>query len=179
MCCVIVSPSSAHPFINLGELEFPQPPDLVRRQALAFAPAVHGVLHHAQMPGNIDGGTQGSALMALAFKEAPKSFSIVISLAGGDVGDSMKCLLWPVPTCRERPSRSVVVRVSEGAIAPFAKAATRAEMSQAQAAKLLGVTQPRVSDLMRGKINLFGLDALVNMATAAGLHIDMRVTEAA
>lgn len=55
---------------------------------------------------------------------------------------------------------------------------TRAEMSQAQAAKLFGVTQPRVSDLMRGKINLFGLDALVNMATAAGLHIEMRVLEA-
>lgn len=56
---------------------------------------------------------------------------------------------------------------------------TRIGMSQAQAAKLLGVTQPRVSDLMRGKINLFGLDALVNMATAAGLHIEMRVLEAA
>ena len=56
---------------------------------------------------------------------------------------------------------------------------TRTEMSQAQAAKLLGVTQPRISDLMRGKINLFGLDALVNMATAAGLHIEMRVLEAA
>jgi predicted XRE-type DNA-binding protein len=55
----------------------------------------------------------------------------------------------------------------------------RAEMSQTQAAKLLGVTQPRVSDLMRGKINLFGLDALVNMATAAGLHIEMRVFEPA
>lgn len=56
---------------------------------------------------------------------------------------------------------------------------THAEMSQAQAAKLFGVTQPRISDLMRGKINLFGLDALVNMATAAGLHIEMRVLEAA
>lgn len=56
---------------------------------------------------------------------------------------------------------------------------TRAEMSQAQAAKLFGVTQPRVSDLMRGKINLFGLDALVNMATTAGLHVEMRVLEAA
>jgi predicted XRE-type DNA-binding protein len=51
---------------------------------------------------------------------------------------------------------------------------TRAGMSQAQAARLLGVTQPRVSDLMRGKISLFGLDALVNMAAAAGLHIEMR-----
>ena len=56
---------------------------------------------------------------------------------------------------------------------------SRAGLSQAQAAKLLGVTQPRVSDLMRGKINLFGLDALVNMAAAAGLHIEMRVREAA
>jgi predicted XRE-type DNA-binding protein len=54
-----------------------------------------------------------------------------------------------------------------------------AEMSQAQAAKLFGVTQPRVSDLVRGKINLFGLDALVNMAAAAGLHVEMRVSEAA
>ncbi|HET8597646.1 MAG TPA: XRE family transcriptional regulator [Castellaniella sp.] len=53
----------------------------------------------------------------------------------------------------------------------------RAEMSQAEAAKLFGVTQPRVSDLMRGKINVFGLDALVNMAAAAGLHIEMRVLE--
>ena len=53
----------------------------------------------------------------------------------------------------------------------------RAEMSQAQAAKLFGVTQPRISDLMRGKINLFGLDALVNMAAAAGLHVEMRVAQ--
>jgi predicted XRE-type DNA-binding protein len=53
------------------------------------------------------------------------------------------------------------------------------EMSQAQAARLLGVTQPRVSDLMRGKINLFGLDALVNMAAAAGLRVEMHIRKAA
>jgi predicted XRE-type DNA-binding protein len=53
----------------------------------------------------------------------------------------------------------------------------RTTMSQAEAAKLLGVTQPRVSDLMRGKINVFGLDALVKMAAAAGLHIEMRVLD--
>ena len=56
---------------------------------------------------------------------------------------------------------------------------TRADMSQAQAAKLFGVTQPRISDLMRGKISLFGLDALVNMATSAGLHIELRILEEA
>lgn len=52
-------------------------------------------------------------------------------------------------------------------------------MSQAQAAKRFGVTQPRISDLMRGKINLFSLDTLVNMASAAGFHIEMRVSEVA
>jgi len=55
----------------------------------------------------------------------------------------------------------------------------RTGMSQAQAAMLFGVTQPRVSDLVRGKINLFSLDALVNMATAAGLQVEMRILEAA
>lgn len=52
-------------------------------------------------------------------------------------------------------------------------------LSQTQAAKMFGVTQPRVSDLLRGKINLFGLDTLVNMAVAAGLHVEMRVLESA
>lgn len=52
-------------------------------------------------------------------------------------------------------------------------------ISQAQAAKLFGVTQPRISDLMRGKISLFSLDALVNMVAAAGLHVEIRVLEAA
>ena len=42
-------------------------------------------------------------------------------------------------------------------------------LTQAQAATLLGVTQPRVSDLMRGKINLFSLDMLLNMAATAGM----------
>ncbi|MBB3947131.1 putative XRE-type DNA-binding protein [Rhizobium skierniewicense] len=51
--------------------------------------------------------------------------------------------------------------------------------TQADAARELGVSQPRVSDLLRGKINLFGLDTLVNMVTAAGLHVEMQVLDAA
>ena len=51
--------------------------------------------------------------------------------------------------------------------------------TQSEAAHRLGVTQPRVSDLLRGKINLFSLDTLVNMAVAAGLHIEMHVRQAA
>jgi predicted XRE-type DNA-binding protein len=53
------------------------------------------------------------------------------------------------------------------------------KLSQSQAAKMLGVTQPRVSDLVRGKIELFGIDSLVNMATAAGLHVEINVARAA
>ena len=52
-------------------------------------------------------------------------------------------------------------------------------LNQTAAAKLFGVTQPRVSDLMRGKIDLFSLDTLVNMLAAAGLHIELQVAKAA
>ena len=55
----------------------------------------------------------------------------------------------------------------------------RAKLSQAQAAKLFGVTQPRISNLMHGKIDLFALDTLVNMASAAGMRVEMRVRKAA
>ena len=52
-------------------------------------------------------------------------------------------------------------------------------LSQLQAATAFGVTQPRISDLIRGKIELFGLDTLVNMAAAAGLRVEMRILETA
>jgi predicted XRE-type DNA-binding protein len=55
----------------------------------------------------------------------------------------------------------------------------REGLSQKTAAQLLGVTQPRVSDLLNGKINLFGIDSLVNMAAAAGLHVELRIADAA
>ena len=48
-----------------------------------------------------------------------------------------------------------------------------------EAAKLFNITQPRVSDLMRGKINLFGIDALVNMAAAAGMYVEISLKKAA
>jgi len=51
----------------------------------------------------------------------------------------------------------------------------REGLSQAGAAKLFGVTQPRISDLVRGKIDLFSIDMLVNMASAAGLQVEMRI----
>jgi predicted XRE-type DNA-binding protein len=52
-------------------------------------------------------------------------------------------------------------------------------LTQAEAARILGVSQPRISNLIHGKIDLFGLDLLVKMAAAAGLRITMRVKKAA
>lgn len=53
-------------------------------------------------------------------------------------------------------------------------------ITQAEAAALFGVTQPRISDLMRGKINLFSLDCLIDMATVAGLepHVTIKKPKA-
>jgi predicted XRE-type DNA-binding protein len=55
----------------------------------------------------------------------------------------------------------------------------REGLSQTQAAKVFGVTQPRISTLMRGKIELFGLDMLVNMLSTAGLRLKLQVKKAA
>ena len=52
-------------------------------------------------------------------------------------------------------------------------------MTQAEAAKKFGFTQPRISDLLRGKIDLFAIDTLVNMLATAGIPIELRVGKAA
>jgi len=43
-------------------------------------------------------------------------------------------------------------------------------MKQAEAAKLLGVTQPRISDLLQGKIHLFSIDTLIDMLARLGIR---------
>jgi predicted XRE-type DNA-binding protein len=79
----------------------------------------------------------------------------------------------------DSPEEAENMKLRSGLMRALTQHLVRTGLSQAEAAKLFGVTQPRVSDLMRGKINLFGLDALVNMAAAAGMHVEMRVTAAA
>ncbi|MGE2689096.1 helix-turn-helix domain-containing protein [Mycolicibacterium pulveris] len=49
--------------------------------------------------------------------------------------------------------------------------------TQSEAAARLHVTQPRISDLMNGKISKFSLDALVNMLAPVGLALDIRPLE--
>ncbi len=52
-------------------------------------------------------------------------------------------------------------------------------VSQTAAAKRLGLTQPRLNDLLRGRLGKFSLDALVALAPRAGLTVRLRVTKAA
>jgi predicted XRE-type DNA-binding protein len=48
-------------------------------------------------------------------------------------------------------------------------------MTQTQAAMRLGVTQPRLNDLLRGRINRFSLDALIGLAQRAGLTVHLEI----
>lgn len=52
-------------------------------------------------------------------------------------------------------------------------------LTQAATARRLGLTQPRLNDLLRGRINKFSLDALINLATAAGLAVRVEVVRPA
>jgi predicted XRE-type DNA-binding protein len=79
----------------------------------------------------------------------------------------------------DTPAQAENMRLRSALMMALKDHITREGLSQSQAAKMCGVTQPRVSDLMRGKIELFGLDGLVNMAAAAGLRVEMRVAQAA
>jgi predicted XRE-type DNA-binding protein len=80
----------------------------------------------------------------------------------------------------------------EGTAAEAAKMRARSELmmavrskveswkvSQTEAARRLGLTQPRLNDLMRGRIDKFSLDALINLASPAGLAVRIQIGEAA
>ncbi|MDI1259586.1 XRE family transcriptional regulator [Aquabacterium sp.] len=76
----------------------------------------------------------------------------------------------------DTPQEAASLRTRSGLMMSITEAIQQQGMTQAQAAVLFGVTQPRISDLMRGKVNLFSLDALVDMATTAGMAPTITVT---
>jgi predicted XRE-type DNA-binding protein len=79
----------------------------------------------------------------------------------------------------ETPAQAENMRLRSLLMLSLKRHIERKELSQAEAAKLFGVTQPRISDLMRGKIDLFAIDTLVNMLASAGLHVEMKIRPAA
>ena len=68
--------------------------------------------------------------------------------------------------------RSDLMIAVQGAVADW-------KLTQAEAARRLGVTQPRLNDLLRGRIGRFSLEALVGLAERAGLAVRMEITRAA
>lgn len=69
----------------------------------------------------------------------------------------------------DTPQQAASMRVRSELMMALQKWLKAEGLTQATAAGLFGVTQPRVSDLMRGRINLFSLDTLIDMAATAGL----------
>lgn len=77
----------------------------------------------------------------------------------------------------DTPQQAASMRARSELMMNLAEVIRERGMTQGDAAALFGVTQPRVSDLMRGKINLFSLDTLIDMAATAGMSPTVKVSK--
>lgn len=108
---------------------------------------------------------------------AHEQFSLDIG-ANSEMSASSVKDLEPSAPAEASPEQTESVKLRAALMTALKEHISRAHLSQSQAAKVFGVTQPRISDLTRGKVDLFGLDALVNMAATAGLRVEMHVRDA-
>ncbi len=69
------------------------------------------------------------------------------------------------------PDEAEHLRIRSDLLIQLQKAITSQGLKQAEAAKLLNVTQPRVSDLMRGRLDLFSVDTLIDMLARLGIRV--------
>ncbi len=79
----------------------------------------------------------------------------------------------------DTPQEAASMKVRAALMTAIREHLRQSGATQAEAAKRLGVTQPRISDLMRGKIDLFSIDVLINMAATAGLRVKLGLKKAA
>lgn len=73
------------------------------------------------------------------------------------------------------PEEAAILAMRADVMAQLRLALEKRDWTQVEAAKVLGISQSRVSDLMRGKWDKFSLDMLVTLATRAGLHCELRL----
>jgi len=73
------------------------------------------------------------------------------------------------------PAESRNLRIRSQMMTELRRLIEKEGLTQSDAAKRLKVSQPRISDLTRGKISRFSLDTLVNMLCEAGLEVDFRI----
>ena len=79
----------------------------------------------------------------------------------------------------DTPAEAANMKARADLLAVLIKQVNSWGLPQEASAKRLAITRPRLNDLMRGKLGKFSLDALVNLAAAAGLTLEIRVKEAA
>src|SRR5687767_13539738 len=77
------------------------------------------------------------------------------------------------------PEEAAHLRIRSLLMATLRQALEARGLTQAQSARLLGVSQPRISDLVRGKIEQFSIDTLVDMLARAGYQVDLQVEQIA
>ena len=80
--------------------------------------------------------------------------------------------------CGFPPGEAENLRIRADMMIALRKHIRAKKLTQAQCAAVMGVSQPRISDLVRGRIDLFSIDMLVRMLTAAGLRVEVRVKAA-
>lgn len=75
----------------------------------------------------------------------------------------------------DTPEQAANMRTRSELMQQIAVIVKEKEWPQTEAAKHCGVTQPRMNDLLRGRLSRFSLDALVNIATAIGrrVHVEL------
>ena len=75
----------------------------------------------------------------------------------------------------DTPEQAANLRARAELMQKIAAIVKESGWTQAEAAKHCGVTQPRMNDLLRGRVSRFSLDALVNIATATGrqVHVEL------
>ena len=71
--------------------------------------------------------------------------------------------------CGFPPSEAENLRIRAKMMMALTNYIQERKITQSRAARIMGVWQPRISDLVRGKIGLFTIDTLVNMVTSTGL----------
>ena len=76
----------------------------------------------------------------------------------------------------DTPQEAASMKARSALMMALAEVIRESGMAQGEAAGLFGITQPRVSDLVRGKINLFSLDTLIDMAATAGMTPTVKVS---
>lgn len=72
------------------------------------------------------------------------------------------------------PDEAAILQMRADLMADLRKFIKAKRLTQAKAAEILGVSQSRVSDLIRGKWERFSLEMLIILATRAGMHVSLR-----